>query len=87
LAASIDGVLIQSGNTWQPAQLTVPHVATSGFAFTFNPQVDVPYHVQASTNLINWINVGNGTGSGQPTNYLYSAITNGPEQFFRLVSP
>ena len=87
LVGSLDGILIQSGNLWQPAQLTTPHAVTGGFSFTFNQQVDVPYHIQASTNLVNWLNVSSGTGSGLPTNYLYTASTNDPARFFRIVSP
>ena len=87
LAAGLDGIMVQSSNTWNPILINAPQATSNGFVFSFNQQIDVPYHIQASTNLLNWENVYSGIGSGQPTNFTYSASGNYPARFFRIVSP
>jgi len=87
LAGGLDGILAQSGNIWNPPALISAQVASNGFGFSYNEQVDVPYRILASTNLSNWATVYSGVGTGQPTNFVYTISSNGPAQFFRMVSP
>ena len=87
LAAGLDGILVQSANTWAPAALNAPQLQSNGFAFSYNQQVDVPFNIQTSTDLVNWESVYSGNGNGQVTNYVYTTITDFPTRFFRIVSP
>lgn len=87
LAAGLDGIMMQSGNTWNPPLLTTPQSTSNGFNFSYKQQVDVPYRIQSSSNLLDWVNVYSGTGTGQLTNFTWSAPGNSPAQFFRIVSP
>ena len=87
LAAGLDGIMVQSGNTWNRVLMNAPQATSNGFVFLFDQQIDVPYHIQTSTNLLNWGNFYSGIGSGQPTNFVYTASTNYPAQFFRIISP
>ncbi|HEX3856238.1 MAG TPA: hypothetical protein VHY30_02945 [Verrucomicrobiae bacterium] len=87
IAGGLDGIMLQSGNTWNPALLTTSQSNSNGFTFSYNQQIDVPYHIQMSTNLLNWVNLYSGTGTGQLTNFTYSASSNYPARFFRIVSP
>jgi len=87
LAAGLDGIMVQSGDTWNRTLINVPQATSNGFAFSYNQQVNVPYHIQSSTNLLTWVNACSGIGSGQPTNFIFTASTNYPAQFFRIVSP
>ncbi len=45
-------------------------------------QIDVPYRIQTSTNLLNWADVGSGVGTGQLTNFTYSAFRHFPGPIF-----
>jgi hypothetical protein len=87
LAGRLDGVLVQSGNTWSQPTMASSQMTVGGFAFSYNQQVDVPFHVQTSTNLLDWQNIYSGIGTGQPTNFVFSATSNSPSAFFRIVSP
>lgn len=87
LTAGLDGILVQSGNTWAPTALNMPQLQSNGFAFSYNQQIDVPYNIQTSTDLVNWDSVYSGAGTGQVTNYVYTTITDFPTRFFRIVSP
>jgi hypothetical protein len=87
LAAGLDGIMVQSGNTWNPAVLTASPSMPNGFNFLYNQQVDVPYRIQISTNLLNWADLYRGTGTGQLTNFNYTGALNSQAQFFRIVSP
>lgn len=87
LVGGLDGILMQSGNTWCPALISSPQATSNSFGFTYNQQIDVPYHIQTSTNLFNWENLYSGTGSGQLTNYIYTKSTDSLARFFRIVSP
>lgn len=87
LAAGGEGNILQSGNTWNPALINAPQATATGFTFSYNQQIDVPYRIQSSTNLVNWENVYSGVGSGQPTNFTYSASGSSSSQFFRIISP
>ncbi len=86
-AAGLDGILVQSGNTWNPSTLTASQLSSNGFAFSYNQQVDVPYRIQSSTNLLYWANVYSSVGSGEPTNFVYTVSSNNVAQFFRIASP
>ena len=87
LAAGAEGNLIQSGNMWNPALLVSNSSVSNRLTFAYTQQLDVPYHIQTSTNLMGWVNIYGGTGSGQPTNFDYSAFGTNTRQFFRIVSP
>lgn len=87
LAAGLDGIMVQSDNTWNPVLINMPQATSNGFVLSYNQQIDVPYHIQASTNLLNWENVYSGIGSGQPTNFTCPVSGNFPGRFFRIVSP
>ena len=87
LVGGKDGRLFQSGNIWNPATLGPSSSGSDGFNFSYTQQIDVPYHIQASTNLADWTNVYAGIGIGQPTNFLSPVSSNDPGRFFRIVSP
>jgi hypothetical protein len=87
LAGTLDGILLQSGNVWTPAALSAPQFTPNGFSFSYNQQVDVPFRIQISTNLVDWQDRYSGIGTGQPTNFLFGATSNSPQTFFRIVSP
>jgi hypothetical protein len=79
--------MVQSGNTWNSAVVYAPQVTSNGFGFSYDQQIDVPYRIQISTNLIDWVNISSGQGSGRPTNFVYAVSSNYPAQFVRIVSP
>jgi hypothetical protein len=83
----MEGVIFQSGNTWNPPSLSLPHSTPKRFTFAFNQQIDVPYRIQTSSNLLDWGDVYGGVGTGQTTNFNYSATSNEPAKYFRIVSP
>jgi len=87
LAGGLDGVIIESGNTWLPATLSLPQAAPDRFRFSYLQQIDVPYRIQASTNLVDWETRFSGIGSGQTTNFTWNSTLGHPAHFFRLVSP
>jgi hypothetical protein len=87
LAAGLDGIIVQSGQTWNAALINQPTSAPNGFQFSYLQQVDVPYRIQSSSNLVNWETVFSGVGSGQVTNYLDETSANNNAEFYRLVSP
>lgn len=87
LAGGLDGVIIQSGDTWLPATLSLPQATPDGFRFSYRQQIDVPYRIQSSTNLVDWANRYSGIGSGQTTNFTWNSSVDHPAHFFRLVSP
>jgi hypothetical protein len=87
LVGGKDGRLFQSGNVWTPATLGPSSIGANRFNFSYNQQIDVPYHIQASSNLADWTNVYAGIGIGQPTNFLFPVSSNDPGRFFRIVSP
>jgi hypothetical protein len=88
LAGGLDGILIQSGNLWKPPVINaMPQVKSGGFVFSYNQQIDVPYRVQVSTNLLSWQDVYAGVGTGVMTNYTDTVSGNGVGRFFRIVSP
>ena len=87
LAAGLDGIMVQSGQTWKAAAINPLQATPGGFLFSYNQQIDVPYRIQNSSNLVNWQTIFNGIGSGQATNYLDKTSVNNNAEFYRLVSP
>jgi hypothetical protein len=87
LIGGTDGNLFQSANIWTPATLTPSQSDSNGFTFSYNQQIDVPYRIEASTNLVSWKTIYTGIGSGQTTNFIVSTSSNYPAQFFHIVSP
>jgi hypothetical protein len=86
LAAGLDGILVQSGNTWNASAIYSPQLTSNGLNFAFNEQIDVPFHIQTSTNLLDWVNIYNGVGSGAPINFD-TATSGTSAEFFRIASP
>jgi len=82
-----EGMLLQSGNTWNPATLLPIGTDSAGFKFSYTQQTDVPYRILTSTNLTIWESLYAGVGSGQPTNLTVAPSPGCPQRFFRLVSP
>ena len=87
LAGGMEGMLMQSGNAWSPATISSPQKSPAGITFSYNQQVDVPYRIQASTNLVNWQTVSTGMGSGQPATFFHPTSADCRAQFYRIVSP
>ncbi len=87
LAAGIDGILIRSQNTWEPPVVNAAHAANNGVQISFMGQMDVPYQIQTSTNLVNWYSLEYGTGSGQTTNIILAVSPGDVEHFFRVIFP
>jgi hypothetical protein len=87
LIGGMDGMLLQSGSFWSAALINTPQSTPNGFTFFYTQQVDVPYRIQATTNFLNWETLCSGVGSGQPTNFIYTATANSPARFFRIVTP
>jgi hypothetical protein len=87
LAGSLDGVLMQSGNTWSPAPINSPQATSDQFSFAYDQQMDVPYRIQSSTNLVEWTDLYRGVGTGQSTNFTVIISTNNPARFFRIKAP
>ena len=85
--AGAEGMLLQSGNTWKPATLTPSPIDSNAFRFLYNQQLDVPYRILASTNLLHWECLYTGIGSGRATNFDVLITSDYPTRFFRIVSP
>ena len=82
-----EGMMIQSQSILEPAVFTSAQANAGSFNLAYNQQIDLPYRIQASSNLISWETVFSGMGSGQPTNLNFPASVNYPSRFFRIVSP
>jgi hypothetical protein len=80
-------MLFQSGNTWNPPAVVSAGVTSNEIAFQFNPQMDVPYSIQASTNLAQWETIYTGVGNGQLTSYTETLLSGNAAKFYRMVLP
>ena len=82
-----EGMLLQSANTWESATLTPSPIDSNAIRFLFSQQIDVPYRILASTNLLHWECLYTGIGSGRATNFDVLISSDYPTRFFRIVSP
>lgn len=59
----------------------------NGLAFTLLVSSNLNGHIQYSTNLINWANLTNFTGSNSSLNFRDPAATNSSRRYYRAVIP
>lgn len=79
-----EGMMLQSGQL--PPTVLSSRISSNQFSFSYYAQPDLPYHIQESTNLIQWTAAYSATGSGQPGTYSEPlARSNG--KYFRVASP
>jgi hypothetical protein len=72
-----------SGGTWNPG---VP--GASSFTLNFSGTAAASYSVLASTDLVNWVDLGAAT-EASPGQYEYTdqSVTNSPQRFYQLTAP
>ena len=67
------------------AQLSSPNAATNAFRFTISGFTNMPACVCASTNLVNWTNIGSVVLKGGMTNFVDAMATNFPYRFYQAL--
>jgi len=85
LIGSSEGMIFQSANSWRPASFRLLQGVANQLTLSYTQQIDVPYRIQSSANLKNWIDIYHGAGAGQATNFVCAASNTA--QFFRIASP
>ncbi len=53
----------------------------------YTQQNGVPYRLQSSADMVHWLDLFSGAGSGQPASFPVPATPASPARFFRLVTP
>jgi hypothetical protein len=65
-----------------PVKLTA-----TGFVATVSLTIGQPYHIQATTNFLTWVNLTNFTASNTNFVLVDKGSTNLPYRFYRIISP
>ena len=85
LVAGSFGRILQSDDTFVP--IFNERLTLSGFRFEVLPRRDDTYRVQASSNLVDWGTIYEGTGDGRTNVIIDFASGQIFSRFFRVVSP
>jgi hypothetical protein len=83
LDISLPAVPQFTGYSWNPG-----NSGAESFNLNFTGGSNATYSVWASTNLVNWVNLGTASES-QPGQYGFmdTSVTNWPQQFYRISAP
>jgi hypothetical protein len=65
----------------------VGNMRRDGFPFDLNLPLGSSYRIQSSTNMTQWTDLTNFTGTGAPFPFTDATATNRARTFYRIVSP
>jgi hypothetical protein len=81
------GTILQSGSSTFTLQMAMPRVAQNVFSSQISLQSEKSFRVEASSNLMDWVDIGTGDPLHKASVFKDPLPANAPRRFYRAVSP